>query len=342
MSNDNRAVGRGDLDAAAKDLASQGKAFDPANVWDYLVKNAPAVGNKLDLANIIMSVGGFLMIVALPIMLGLVADMYKYPVMLTGAAASIVVFGLTGYTLWHKYDLKVPGGLLTTVAVAAVPVATWGFLNEFLQATEMAYNAKTLIIFGSAAAASMLALQAVRWPFLTMPLFGSLWVMASVIVDMVAPNGNGWFFGWASKQALILDMVFGALLMATAFSLEKSQKEDYSFWGYLFGLSTFWFAWTQLGLGGEAGKLLFVAVNLGFILLSAMLKRTIFLVFGVVGSFWYPFYLVAQIPYFANNPLMFWGAVTAIGATIVGLGAVYLKNRDAINGAVTSVLPKLR
>ncbi len=339
MSNDKRAVGRGDLDAAASALASQGKGFDAAALWAYLEKNAQAVGSKLDLANIIMSVGGAFMVIALPIILGLVADKFQYPAMLTGAIASIVVFGIAGFTMWHKYNLELPGGLLTTAAIAAVPVATWGFIHEFLK-TDMSNSAETLVIFGSAAAASLLALRAVRWPFLTAPLYGSLWVMASVIVDMVVPNGNGWLFGWASKQALILDMVFGALLMATAFTLEKNQKEDFSFWGYLFGLSTFWFAWTQMGLGGEAGKILFVAVNVGFILLSAMLKRTIFLVFGVVGTFWYPFYLSFQ--WFSHDALMLWTSVAILGAGVLGLGVVYFKNRDGINAKLASALPKLK
>lgn len=339
MSQDKRAVGREELDAAAKSLAAQGKPFDVANIWEYLAANAATAGSKLDLANIIMSVGGAFLVIALPIILGLVADKYHFPAMLTGALSSVVVFGVAGLLMWHKYNLKLAGGLLSTVAVVAVPVAVWGFIHEYLK-TGMDYNTESLIIFGSAAAASLVALKAVRFPFLTMPLYGSLWVMATIVIDMVAPSGNGWLFGWASQNALILDMVFGGLLCATAFSLEKNQTEDFSFWGYLFGLTTFWFAWTQLGLGGEAGKLLFVAVNVGFILLSAMLKRTIFLVFGVVGTFWYPFYLSFQL--FADNALMLWSSVALLGAGVMGMGVVYFKKRDTINGALASVLPKLK
>jgi len=339
MSQDKRAVGRDELDAAYKSLAAQGKTFDVANIWEYLAANAASAGSKLDLANIIMSVGGAFLVIALPIILGLVADQYHFPVMLTGAVSSVLVFSVAGMLMWHKYNLKLAGGLLSTVAVVAVPVAVWGFLHEFLKA-DMGYNAESLVVFGSAAAASLVALRAVRFPFLTMPLYGSLWVMSMIVVDMVTPSGSGWLWGWASNNALILDMVFGALLCTAAFSLEKNQTEDFSFWGYLFGLTTFWVAWTQLGLGGEAGKLLFVAVNAGFILLSAMLKRTIFLAFGVVGTFWYPFYLSFQL--FSNNALMLWSSVALLGAGVLGLGVVYFKKRDAINGALASVLPKLK
>ncbi len=339
MSQDKRAVGREELDAAAKSLAAQGKTFDVANIWEYLAANAASAGSKLDLANIIMSVGGAFLVIALPIILGLVADQYHFPAMFTGAIASVAVFGVAGMLMWHKYGLKLAGGLLSTAAVVAVPVATWGFLHEFLK-TGMDYNVESLVVFGSLAAASVAALRAVRFPFLTMPLYGSLWVMSMIVIDMVTPSGSGWLWGWASQNALILDMVFGGLLCAAAFSLEKNQTEDFSFWGYLFGLTTFWFAWTKLGLGGEYGKLLFVAVNVGFILLSSMLKRTIFLVFGVVGTFWYPFYLSFQ--FFAENAIMLWVSVAVLGAGVLGLGVVYFKKRDSINNALASVLPKLR
>ena len=99
MSQDKRAVGREELDAAAKSLAAQGKPFDVTNIWEYLAANAATAGSKLDLANIIMSVGGAFLVIALPIILGLVADKYHFPAMLTGALSSVAVFGVGGVGL---------------------------------------------------------------------------------------------------------------------------------------------------------------------------------------------------------------------------------------------------
>ena len=71
-------------------------------------------------------------------------------------------------------------------------------------------------------------------------------------------------------------------------------------------------------------------INLGLILLSVLLKRRVFVVFGVVGVFAYTTHLASEL--FAGS-VLFPFVLSAAGLAIDALGILYAKNHPRLERA---------
>ena len=78
-------------------------------------------------------------------------------------------------------------------------------------------------------------------------------------------------------------------------------------------------------------------INLGLILLSVVLKRRVFVVFGAIGVFAYTAHLADEL--FAESAL-FPFVLSAAGLAIIALGLVYAKNRPRLERAAQKLLPE--
>jgi hypothetical protein len=112
--------------------------------------------------------------------------------------------------------------------------------------------------------------------------------------------------------------------------------EDYAFWLYLFGLLSFWFGMTLMGDGTEWEFFLYFVINLGLVLLSVLLQRRVFIVFGALGVFAYFSHLAYEI---FRDSLLFPFALTVLGIGVIYLGVLYQRNRGAIEGWILGKVP---
>ena len=127
------------------------------------------------------------------------------------------------------------------------------------------------------------------------------------------------------------------LLVSYLVDLLVRSEEDYAFWGYLFGTFAFWGGLSMLGGGDEFDWFLYGFVNLGLILLSVLLKRRVFVVFGSVGVFAYVGHLAREI---FEDSLMFPFALSAVGISVIALGLLYAKNKERIERWALALLPE--
>ena len=104
------------------------------------------------------------------------------------AVAYGVIVAVAGWTLWNRSGLRIPGGLLVTVAVCLVPLAVYALerLTGFWpQGDPGPYRGYHVWVKGSwifmqlaTIAAGVVVLAFVRFPFLTAPIAFSLWYMS--------------------------------------------------------------------------------------------------------------------------------------------------------------------
>ena|SRR5215211_2532260 len=251
-------------------------------------------------------------------------------------------FVVAGSLLWRRQGLRVPGGLLVTMAVCVTPLAVYGFermTGLWLQGVPGEYRDFYDWIKGSwfpmevgTVAAGLLALRYFRFPFLTAPSAFSLWFMSMDLTPLI--YGADYEYG---DEYQLVSLVFGLAVLIGAYLIDRRTEDDYAFWGYLFGMFAFWGGLTLLEGGSELDWFFYGLVNLGLVLLSVLLQRRVFIVFGSLGVFGYVGHLAWEI---FEDSLVFPFVLSAVGLAIIALGILYARNRERIERRLLSRVPK--
>ena len=236
------------------------------------------------------------------------------------AAIYAIILVLVGRNLWNKSEFKVPAELLIVAAVCMVPLAVYGLQNGLnlwpIDPESADYHTQIIrnwiYIDISLVLAGMVALYFFPFPFLTVPIFLSVWYICVNVETLMNNtineiNGPSW-----------VTFFFGLILIPISYFLDRTQRKDYAFWGYLIGVCAFWVGLSLLTVDkSEPVQLAFFGVNLFMMALAAILKRNIFLILGSIGVFIYLSHLAYVV--FLNYPIIF-----TLGLSLIGLAIIYL------------------
>jgi len=257
------------------------------------------------------------------------------------ATGYAIAFLLAGYYLWFSQNLKIPGGLLFTLAVWMVPLAIYGveqLTGIWPQGSPGTFRDYHIWVKGSwilmevgTILAGAIALKFIRFPFLTFPIAFSLWYMSMDLTPLLLRRNE---FTW--NERLWVSLIFGAFILVVSYVLDRRTREDYAFWGYLFGLMAFWGGLSLMQSNSELNKFLYCLINLGLMLFAIFLDRRAFLVFGALGVFMYLGHLSYEV---FKDSMMFPFALSVLGLLIIFLGIKYQRNREAIEAAILNSLP---
>lgn len=260
---------------------------------------------------------------------------------LTGVAALYAaLFVLAGRFLWDRLGLRVPGGLLFTLAVTMAPLALFGVLKEFgwwPQGEPGRYRDLHFWIKGSwitlelgTIAAGCLALRFRRFAFITAPIAVALWYLSMDLGPLLLGSQNHADRQWISVW-------FGLVILVAAYATDRRRTdEDFAFWLYLFGATAFWGGLSLMNSHSELGKFLYAVINVVLLLASCLLRRVIFLVFGALGLTGYIGHLSYRI---FHDSLLFPVALTTIGLSLITLAVIYQRNRRQIDDAIRAAVP---
>ena len=250
-------------------------------------------------------------------------------------------FVLAGRTLWFKQNLTIPGGLLFTMAVCMTPLAVYGFerlIGLWPQGDPGTYRDFHMWVKGgwffmevATILATLVALWFVRFPFLTAPIAFSLWYMSMDLTPLLFGRPE---FTW--NERLWVSVWFGLAMLLVSFLVDRQTREDYAFWGYLFGMLAFWFGLSLMENGSELSKFLYCLINLGLMVVSVLLQRRIFIIFGSLGVFGYLGYLSYRV---FENSLLFPVALSFLGILMIYLGIKYQHNRASIERLIRAMIP---
>lgn len=327
-------VSQDDLRKAA---ASAGLTANQADlVWQALHSNSTDGDRpKFDVANVAYYLGALIVIGAMGWFMNKAWEGLGGLGLFTAAVCYAGCFIWAGWVLWYKHELRIPGGLLFTMAVCMVPLATYGierWLGFWPASDPGSYtnfhpliNGSWLVMEAATIVAGGIALRFWRFPFLTAPIAYALWFMSMDLADLIGGHQMNW------HEKAIISTIFGAVMILGAYLVDlKGKSNDFAFWGYLFGLMSFWGGLSALDSDSELGKLGYCVINLALIFCSLALRRRAFIVFGALGLFGYLSHLAYRV---FENSMLFPVVLSLIGLAIIYLGLLYQKRRDRIEQA---------
>ena len=297
---------------------------------------------RFDAGNVLFYLGGLIVISSLSWFL---VDAWErlggLGIALT-AVSYAVAFALTGRTLWAKPATRTPGGILFTAAVWMTPLAVYGIqraLGWWPGEDPGKYTRYYAWIHGSwvtlelaTVAVGALVLRKIRFPFVTFPMAVAVWFLSMDLAGLVLEK-NALY----SDERNWISIAIGLVMLTASFLADRRTKQDYSFWGYLFGLAAFWGGLSLLDSSNEFGKFVYALINLGLIFLSVFLDRRAFIVFGAIGLFGYLGHLVETV---FKDQVGFPFVLSALGIGVIAAGIHYRKHRARIEARMLAALPK--
>jgi len=187
----------------------------------------------------------------------------KYAVLFTITTVYAICFGLVGHRLWHKYNLRVLGGLLFTLMVCMTPLAAYGlqkwsgsqlpryfsdyfgvwifdktyFYYVWIDGGRFFMEVTTIVV-------ASITLVFIRFPFLTAPIAYALWYMS---MDLTGSLFGGGLCGNLTREQRWVSLWFGLIMFLIAYLINRRTKENYAVWLYLFGLLALWVSFSSIG-----------------------------------------------------------------------------------------------
>lgn len=313
---------------------------DVEALWTALETRGQAVG-PTPFAKYLFYFGAMIVISAMTWFMSSAWETFGGGGMFLIATAYALVLTAVGAFLWNKKELKTPAGLLITIAVCMVPLAIYGletYFNiwpsdqpdryrdfySFVEGRWVSMEIGTIL-------AALLALRFFPFPFLTAPLFFSIWFLTMDLAPLLLGQTGTW------NQKCWISLVLGLLIMAIGFILDKRKNEGYAFWSYFFGTLSFWGAlnclvWNE----GETVLIGYLLINVLMMCLSIALRRPILMVFGALGCFAYFSHLAYDV---FENSILFPFLLSFLGLATIYLGIVYQRNSAWLEGKVQETLP---
>jgi len=247
-----------------------------------------------------------------------------------------------GLTHWCMgKELRVPAGIMATLAVVMVPLAIfcaqmalgyWEASKPYRDYHVFIDWRWILMEFGTLGIGAVL-LWRYRFPFMLMPIAVTLWYMS---MDLVPYLFGVLQFDWEIRKSVSLWFGLAMTLLAFWVDVRSRASEDYAFWLYIFGVLTFWGGLSLMRSGSELGKLAYCGINVVMILVGAVLGRRVFAVFGGLGLAGYLGYLSSRV---FKDSLLFPIALTAIGLGIIALGVVWQRREKEWSRHLRALLP---
>ena len=324
-------ISQNDLRQAA---AASGLSADQADsLWRSLEAVATADAKpRFDLTNVAYYFGALIVIGAMGWFMNKAWEGLGGLGIAVVALCYAAIFLLVGRALWNKPNLRIPGGLLLTIAVCMVPLATYGierWLGFWPDRDPGAYERFHPLINGSwivmeiaTVVAGAVVLRFWRFPFLTAPIAYALWFMSMDVADLIVRQRLAW------NEKAIVSTAFGVAMIIAAYLADlKGKVLDFAFWGYLFGLLSFWGGVTGMESHSEFGKFIYCVINLALIFCAVLLGRPVFVIFGGLGVSFYLGHLAHEV---FQDSIFFPVVLSLIGLAIIFLGVQYQRNRAAI------------
>lgn len=331
-------ISKQDLAWAASTGAISPDQVDP--LWRALEGHHPTRA-RFDLPHVAYYVGALIVISAMGWFMTRAWETFGGGGLFLIATAYAVLFVLAGRTLWTRDGLLIPGGLLVTMAVCMTPLAVYGlerYVGIWPQGDPGNYQGYHIWVKGSwflmevgTILTGLAALRFIKFPFLTAPIAFTLWYMSMDLTPLLFGKND-----WAWDERLWVSFWFGLAMVVAAYVVDRRTKEDFAFWGYLFGLMAFWGGLSFMESNDELGKFFYAMINVGLMLLSVLLDRRAFIVFGSLGVLGYLGRLAQEV---FKDSLLFPFALALLGIAVIALGVWYQRRREAIEAAILALVP---
>ncbi|HVT56141.1 MAG TPA: hypothetical protein VHD34_08850 [Xanthobacteraceae bacterium] len=341
-------MGYSDSDLRAAAAAGIIDSASADKLIDFLAARGPSSSAapvpKFDAAHLLWYAGALIVIGAMGMFSTLAYSQMGGTALTATAIAYAIAFTLVGHNLWHKRDLKTPGGLLITIAVSMAPLAIYGIQEELgwwgkFGKPGTVHDFYTWIkgswVFMEigTVAAGVIALRFFRFPFIVAVIAVALWFMSMDIVPWIAGDAKP---SWELKRQV--SVWFGLAVLVVAWGVDyRGRDADFAFWLHLFGLMAFWGGITATESSNEFGKAMYCLMNVGLLFVAIFIVRRAYAVFGAFGISAYLSHL-AEVVF--KNSLLFPFALSLIGVGVIAAGLIYHRKQQAIRAWFNANLPE--
>jgi hypothetical protein len=309
-------------------------------IWQQL-ETRPEMEAHFEPAHVAYYFGALLVIGAMGWFMSKGWDSFRGWQLFAIASGYAAIFLLVARSLWPQPLFKIPAGLLATVAVCMTPLAVYGLERQFHVWPSMdpgSYtrfhpyiNASWVLMEIATVLAAAVALHYFRFPFLTAPAAYALWYMSMDLTELVYGSG------WQWRDRCMISAVFGVSMLLVSYWLDGRTELDYSFWGYLFGLLAFTGGLSLLDSGNQLAKLGYFLVHIALIVISLVLRRRVFLIFGGLGVFGY---LYDEAYTYFRDSVAFPFVLSFIGILIIVGAMKFKKNESTLQQKVAMWIPR--
>jgi hypothetical protein len=318
------------LSISREELTNAGVEFgvEPAQteqIWNKLAQTTAA--SRSGAAQIVWYFGAAITLVAMFWLMGQATTTWGYPGPLCLSLVYMASFAYAGSRLVDQQDLRIPGGLLYSLATAMTPVSVYALL-QIHKAGGYDDVGVLLMMLATVAVGTIFTLRT-RISFVSVPplLAGSV---AAITIDNLLIGGQGWA-AW-NKTVLI----YGLIVSALSFIIDRKTREDYAFWGYFVGACSVFLSLTFLEKG-EPGYALYALGGLFSVFVAIVLSRHVFAFLGALAVL---IYIVHVIYAALSDSLALPLALTLVGAMTIFLGNWYRKNSERIEKKALSLIPE--
>ncbi len=283
--------------------------------------------------------GGLIIMSALTWLLKSSWDDFGAAGILIASTAYLIAFITSGFLVYRKNDLRLPGGMLLCVGIAIVPLFVFSVMRLFgFWPVGTVYDdfyiwikGKWIVLELSATLVAAFVFYRTRFPFIVFLVSFALWFMSMDIVPIIySTNGITWTLRSTISQ------IFGVAMLALGYLIDIKSKRDYSFWIYLFGLLTTTSGFSVFYNDDAVSLVSLLLVHLSMIFLSLFLDQVVFIVFGVIGVT--EFLTRISYVWFKGSPI-FPFLLTVIGILLIVTGIIYQRNRHRIDDAFLRIIP---
>ena len=218
--------------------------------------------SSLSLANVAYYLGAMIVIGAMGWLMNTAWEEFGGDGIFFLSVVYALLFVITGRNLWHREKLRVPGGLLFTMAVCMTPLAIYGLerhLGIWPQGDPGVYRdfhpwikGSWLLMETGTILAGLLALRYISFAFLSAPIAFSLWYMSMDLTPLLFGRTD-----FIYEEQLWVSLLFGLLMLAASYLIDHRTLEDFASWGYLFGTLAFWGGMSLMESQSEFRKFLY-------------------------------------------------------------------------------------
>lgn len=340
-----RTVRFGDLErAVAGGVLQPGQA---EALWRFLGPEQGAIASaaaRFDLVHVLWYAGALIVMGAMGLFTSLAFAELGGGALAAIALVYALLFTLAGDRLWRR-GLRVPGGLLITVAVTMAPLFVYGVQEAFgwLSATGPDHyrgfyefcrwtRGSGVPMELATIAAGLTALRFYRFPFLVAPIAVALWFLSMDLAPWIL--GEGWA-RWEARK--VVSLWFGLAMLAAAWTVDVRVRGDFAFWLHLFGLMAFWGGLTSMDSDSELARAGYCLINVALVALALFLQRRAYALFGALGIAAYLHHLAEEV---FRDSLLYPFALSFIGLAVIGAGLGLHRKGPVIAQALQRRLPK--
>ncbi|WP_116473484.1 DUF2157 domain-containing protein [Zobellella maritima] len=305
-------------------------------LWRFLTAQDPRQ-TRFQFSHILYYLGGLMAIGAMSLFMTLGWQQFGgWALVTTGLLYALAGLGLTEW--FRARRLFIPTGICAVLVVVLTPLTLYGW--QYAQGW-WEPGGPYPMLFGSGhwrplslelatLAVAAIMLWRYRLPLLMLPLAATLWFL---VLDT-----SGWLLDERPEVQQWASLWCGLLMTMAAIRIElaNDSRQDFAFWLYLWGGTTFWAGLSLLQLGGNEPGPEYLVGNLLMILLGTLLVRRILVGLGGLGTAWYLGYLAWEV--FADS-LLFPLALTAIGLAVMGLGIFWQRHQRRLTERLLAMLP---